>query len=115
VATWFNLTLLDEIADRGYFRGENGTVRVFETALYTADARPILGTRHNAVFLSRALAPIRRLGMFQAPAPRLVLHIRDPLVGDRFLALAGPNETESGWAEAAIERLKASKQLDSLG
>jgi hypothetical protein len=107
MATWFNLGLLGEIEDRSYFRQDDGTLPVFEAALYTGDGRPIPGTRHQAVFLSRALAPIRDLGMFRAPGARLVVHISNPLAGDTFLALEGPNETEAGWAERAIERLKA--------
>jgi hypothetical protein len=110
MSTWFNLQLLAEIADRGYFRQDDGTLPLFEAALYTGDARPILGTCHHAAFLSRALAPIRDLGMFRAPGPRLVLHISDPLAGDTFLALEGPLETENGWAQAAIDRLKGKQR-----
>jgi hypothetical protein len=53
--------------------------------------------------------------MFCAPEPGLVLHIRDPLAGDTFMPLAGPLETEDEWAEAAIERLKASGHWRRLG
>jgi hypothetical protein len=49
--------------------------------------------------------------MFCAPEPRLVLHIRDPLAWDAFLALSGPLEKDNGWAEAATKRLKASELL----
>jgi hypothetical protein len=112
MSTWFNLALLSEIADRGYFRQDDGTLPLFEAALYTGDGRPILGTHHHAAILSRALAPIRDLGMFRAPAPRLVLHISDPLAGDTFLALEGPLETEEEWAKATIERI--SDQLATI-
>ena len=44
--------------------------------------------------------------MFPSPEPRLILRIGDPLIGDTFLAIAGPHETD-GWAEVAIKRLKA--------
>ena len=53
--------------------------------------------------------------MFRAPEARLVLHIQDPVTGDAFLPLAGPLETDDAWAEAAIERLKASRQLAPRG
>ena len=52
--------------------------------------------------------------MYLALEPRLVLHIGDPQAGDTFLPLAGPLETEDGWAEAAIERLKGSGQVASF-
>jgi hypothetical protein len=67
--------------------------------------------RKRAVSLAGALTLIAELGMFRAPEPRLMLHIRDALAGDAFLALSGPLENDDGWAEAAIKRLKASEQL----
>ena len=110
MATWFNLALIaSEIGDRWYPAG-NGSLPLFTAALYTAQGRRLTFLR-RAVSLARALAPIGELGMFCAPEPRLVLHIRDPLACDTFLPMAGPLENDNGWAEAAIERLKASKQL----
>jgi hypothetical protein len=107
MATWFNLALIArQIGDRWYPEG-NGSLPLFSAALYTAQGRQLTLLRRT-VSLARALAPIGELGMFLAPEPRLVLHIGDPLFGDMFLALAGPLESEDGWAEAAIERFKAS-------
>ena len=106
MATWFNLTLITrEIGDRWY-PPANGSLPLFTAALYTARGRRLTCLR-RAVSLARALASIGELGVFRAPEPRLVLHIRDPLAGDMFLALAGPLESDDGWLEAAIERLKA--------
>jgi hypothetical protein len=114
MATWFNLSLIaSEIGDRYYPIGD-GPLLLFTAALYTAQGRR-LTFRLRAVSLACALAPIWELGMFLAPEPRLVLHIGDPLMGDTFLPLAGPQETDSGWAEAAVEQLKASGQLASNG
>ena len=106
MATWFNLRLItSEIGDRFYPLGD-GPLGLFTAGLYTAQGRR-LTSRLRAPSLARALAPIRELGMFRAPESRLVLHIKDPLTGDTFLPLAGPEETDDEWAEAAIERLKA--------
>jgi hypothetical protein len=112
VATWFNLPLItSEIGDCYYTAGP---LALFTATLYTAQGRRL--TLHlRTVSLARALAPIGELGMFLAPEPRLVLHISDPIAGDTFLALAGPLETEDGWAGAAIERLKASSNWGLLG
>jgi hypothetical protein len=114
MATWFNLPLITgEIEDRWYPAG-NGLLPLFSATLYTAQGRRLTFLR-RAVSLARALAPIGELGMFCAPEPRLVLHIRDPLAGDTFMPLAGPLETEEKWADAAIERLKASGHWRRLG
>jgi hypothetical protein len=113
MATWFNLTLItSEIGDRWY-PAPNGSLPLFTAALYTAQGRRLTSLR-RAVSLARALAPIGELGMFCAPEPRLVLHIRDPLAGDVFLPLGGPRDTDDGWAEAVIERLKSSGHLASV-
>jgi len=37
--------------------------------------------------------PFWEVGMFPSPEPRLILRIGDPLIGDTFLAIAGPHET----------------------
>ena len=108
MATWFNLRLITaEIPDR-YYRG--GPLAMFSAELSTARGRP-LTMRHRAVSLARALAPIADLGRFRAPEARLILHLRDPLMGDQFLAFAGPLETDLDWAIAAIEEVKASGQV----
>jgi hypothetical protein len=110
MATWFNLALIaSEIGDRWY-PAANGSLPLFRAALYMAQGRR-LTSLWSAISLARALAPIGELGMFRAPGPRLMLHIRDQLAGDAFLALSGPLENDNGWAEAAIKRLKASEQL----
>jgi hypothetical protein len=88
----------------------NGSLLLFTAGLYTAQGRRLTSLR-RAVSLARALAPIGELGMFRALEPRLMLHIRDPLAGDAFLALSRPLENDDGWAGAAIKRLKASEQL----
>jgi hypothetical protein len=110
MATWFNLALItSEIGDRWY-PAVNGSLLLFTAGLYTAQGRRLTSLR-RAVSLARALAPIGELGMFLVPEPRMVLHISDPLAGDVFLALAGPLESDDGWAEVAIERLKSSGHL----
>jgi hypothetical protein len=45
--------------------------------------------------------------MYRAPEARLVVHIRDQLAGDTFLALSGPLERDNEWVWPAIERVKA--------
>jgi hypothetical protein len=110
MATWFNLSLIaSEIGDRWYPLGD-GPLLLFTADLYTAQGRR-LTSRLRAVSLARALAPVRELGMFASPEPRLILHITDPLAGDTFLPLVGPQETEDGWVEAAIVQLKDSRKL----
>jgi hypothetical protein len=114
VATWFNLPLImSEIGDRWYPVG-NGPLVLFTAVLYTAQGRQ-LSLRTRAPSLARALDPIAEMGLFRAPEARLVLHIVDPVTGDTFLPLAGPLETDDGWAAAAIERLKASGQMAPRG
>ena len=109
MATWFNLRFITaEIPDR-YYRA--GPLALFSAELFTAGGRP-LTVCHRAVSLARALVPIAELGMFRAPEARLILHVRDPLMGDQFLALAGPLETDLDWAVAAIERVKDSGQVE---
>jgi hypothetical protein len=110
MATWFNLSLIaSEIGDRYYPPGD-GPLLLFTAVLYTAHGRQLTPCV-RAVSLARALAPVWELGMFPSPEPRLVLHIGDPVSGDVFLALAGPQVSDDGWAEAAIEQVKASGQL----
>jgi hypothetical protein len=114
MATWFNLSLVaSEIGDRYYPTGK-GPLLLFTAILYTARGRQLTPCV-RAVSLARALSPIWDLGMFPSPEPRLVLHIGDPLRGDVFLPLAGPQETDEGWVETAIEELKASGQLVPRG
>jgi hypothetical protein len=108
MATWFNLRCITaEIPDR---HNRGGPLALFSAALFTAGGRQ-LTMRKRAVSLAGALTLIAELGMFRAPEPRLMLHIRDPIVGDAFLALSGPLESDNAWAEAAIEQLKASEQF----
>jgi hypothetical protein len=112
MATWFNLSLVaSEIGDRYYPPG-NGPLLLFTAVLYTARGRQLTPCV-RAVSLARALSPIWELGMFPSPEPRLVLYIGDPLKGDVFLPLAGPQETDDGWVEMAIEQLKAFLQIAS--
>jgi hypothetical protein len=112
MATWFNLRLIAaEIPDR-YCRG--GPLVLFSAELFTAGGRQ-LTMRKRAVSLAGALTLIAELGMFRAPEARLILHLYDPVTGDRFLPLAGPLESDQGWEVAAIERLKVSGQLTPLG
>jgi hypothetical protein len=104
VVTWFNVPLIaSEIGDR-YYPGEK--LMLFTAALYSAPGRRLTIER-RAVSLARALAAGASLGMYRAPEARLVVHIRDPLAGDTFLALNGPFERANEWVSRAIKRVKA--------
>jgi hypothetical protein len=110
MATWFNLRLITaEIPDR-YYRG--GPLALFSAELFTAGGRQ-LTMRRRAVSLAGALTLIAELDMFRAPAPRLILHVYDPFLGDQFLTLSGPLEANADWAEEAISRLRDRLQAEA--
>jgi hypothetical protein len=74
--------------------------------LYSADGEPAIRLWSVAVSLADSLPPFLRCGWLKLQEPRLIVHIEDPLLGDRFVPFSAVEENATDWAGEAIARVR---------
>jgi hypothetical protein len=104
MATWFNLAWLAETPDPGD-RTESEALTLFSATIYTAEGKRV-SSRYRSVSRALVLARLGQLGMFRSSEPRLFVRIEDPMFGDTWIPLTGPQEADEAWVTPALERVK---------